>query len=305
MGVDPGARGPGPPSGTDDGSRFVQPHYTNVIMPFDADPPGGPGGQPRRRAPPDGHRAPGVGVAGGSCCASARPSRSSVRSSTVPCVGVGTDSRLPNEFDITSHVRPGRRALVVLVVVRWSAATWVEDQDQWWHGGIQRSVTLHSTAPSYLADVKALPGLRAGEPAAGAPTGTLDLELTVDGPATRERGWTVETSVETLRRDGGAGRTTGHHRRDWTCPCGTAPARARRCCRACSSSPAWCAPDWRSPASRRGRTRRRVRYRVMVTLRDAGRRQWSRSSPCAPGSVRWRCRTTSCGSTARRCCCTG
>jgi len=75
------------------------------------------------------------------------------------CVGVGTDSRLPNEFDVTEHVQPGRRATVVLVVVRWSAATWLEDQDQWWHGGIQRSVALYSTDPTHLVDVKALPGL--------------------------------------------------------------------------------------------------------------------------------------------------
>ncbi len=136
------------------------------------------------------------------------------------CVGVGTDSRLPNEFDITSHVQAGRSASVVLLVVRWSAATWLEDQDQWWHGGIQRGVSLYSTAPTHLADMKALPGLAApGGPRAeaaaagsgdrrgmGVVTGTLDLELVVDGPGRRTEGFTVETFVETLRPDGSAGR---------------------------------------------------------------------------------------------------
>ena len=45
-----------------------------------------------------------------------------------------------------------------LTVVKWSDATYVEDQDQWWHGGISRPVFLYATGPMYLADVKAIAG---------------------------------------------------------------------------------------------------------------------------------------------------
>ncbi len=195
----------------DDGNRFVAPHYTNVIMPFDTDPPTVPDHNPvgvhrRSVSVPREWRGRRIVLRVGAA--------ESVVAAYVngECVGVGTDSRLPNEFDITGHVRPGRRALVVLVVVRWSAATWVEDQDQWWHGGIQRSVTMYATAPSHLADVKVLPGLAPASTGSSSPTGTLDLELVVDGPARRERGWTAEATVETWRGGGRPGRqlaTTG------------------------------------------------------------------------------------------------
>ena len=41
-------------------------------------------------------------------------------------------------------------------MVKWSDATYVEDQDQWWHGGITRSVFLYATEPVHLADVRAI-----------------------------------------------------------------------------------------------------------------------------------------------------
>lgn len=68
-------------------------------------------------------------------------------------VGVSKDSHLAAEFDLTGVVRPGGRALVRLTVVKWSDASHIEDQDQWWHGGITRSVLLYATDPLYLADV--------------------------------------------------------------------------------------------------------------------------------------------------------
>jgi beta-galactosidase len=50
-------------------------------------------------------------------------------------VGIGKDSHLASEFDVTHAVRPGRPNTVRLTVVKWSDATFVEDQDQWWHAG--------------------------------------------------------------------------------------------------------------------------------------------------------------------------
>jgi hypothetical protein len=44
------------------------------------------------------------------------------------CVGVGTDSRLPNEFDVTAHVRPGRRALSVFTTPVAAAVKGAQDR---------------------------------------------------------------------------------------------------------------------------------------------------------------------------------
>ncbi|GAA4057622.1 glycoside hydrolase family 2 TIM barrel-domain containing protein [Streptomyces shaanxiensis] len=68
-------------------------------------------------------------------------------------VGVSKDSHLAAEFDLSGVVRPGGRATVRLTVVKWSDASHIEDQDQWWHGGITRSVLLYATDPLHLADV--------------------------------------------------------------------------------------------------------------------------------------------------------
>lgn len=68
-------------------------------------------------------------------------------------VGYSTDSRLPAEFDVTDHVRPGEAAIVGLRVHRWSASTWLEDQDMWWMAGLHRSLSLLATDPLHLADL--------------------------------------------------------------------------------------------------------------------------------------------------------
>ncbi|MFD9276311.1 glycoside hydrolase family 2 TIM barrel-domain containing protein [Streptomyces mirabilis] len=68
-------------------------------------------------------------------------------------VGVSKDSHLAAEFDLSDVVRPGERASLRLTVVKWSDASHLEDQDQWWHAGITRSVLLYATDPLRLADV--------------------------------------------------------------------------------------------------------------------------------------------------------
>lgn len=73
-------------------------------------------------------------------------------------VGMAKDSRLAADFDITSFVKPAKNR-VQIKVVKWSDATFVEDQDQWWHGGITRDVTLFATPQVYLQRFYATPGL--------------------------------------------------------------------------------------------------------------------------------------------------
>lgn len=56
-------------------------------------------------------------------------------------LGFTKDSRLPAEFDAT-HALQDKNNVLHLVVIRWSDASYVEDQDQWWMAGIHRSVEL-------------------------------------------------------------------------------------------------------------------------------------------------------------------
>ncbi|MGA0785713.1 MAG: glycoside hydrolase family 2 TIM barrel-domain containing protein, partial [Ilumatobacteraceae bacterium] len=67
-------------------------------------------------------------------------------------IGYGTDSRLASEYDITGALRPGENE-VAIVVVRYSAQSYVEDQDQWWMAGLHRSVFIEARAPIHLRSV--------------------------------------------------------------------------------------------------------------------------------------------------------
>src|SRR4029453_12166893 len=106
-------------------------------------------------------------------------------------IGVGKDSHLASEFDLTGRTRAGTNTLT-LRVVKWSDATFVEDQDQWWHGGITRPVFLYATRDVPLADVRVDAGL-----ADDLTTGTLDLAVTLGFPG-RELppGWSVDARLD-------------------------------------------------------------------------------------------------------------
>ena len=110
--------------------------------------------------------------------------------------GVSKDSHLAAEFDVTGLLRAGANDLR-LTVVKWSDASFIEDQDQWWHGGITRPVFLYATGRVHLADLVIDAGL---EPDGA--TGTLALEVglgwdgSVDGGL--EPGWRVEAAIEGL-----------------------------------------------------------------------------------------------------------
>ncbi|MEO6651861.1 MAG: glycoside hydrolase family 2 TIM barrel-domain containing protein [Ilumatobacteraceae bacterium] len=108
-------------------------------------------------------------------------------------VGYGTDSRLPSEYDITSHVRQGRNELAI-VVVKFSAHSYIEDQDQWWMGGLHRSVWIEHRAPVRIAD---LPVTTDYDPASGA--GSVAVTTTVEVGGDPAAGWTVRTTLRDPR----------------------------------------------------------------------------------------------------------
>ena len=67
-------------------------------------------------------------------------------------VGYGTDNRLASEYDITKVARTGENELAI-VVVRYSAQSYVEDQDQWWMAGLHRSVFVEARTPVHIRSV--------------------------------------------------------------------------------------------------------------------------------------------------------
>ena len=181
-----------------------RPHYTNVVMPFDTRPPFVPEHNPTglyRRAftVPRGWRGRRVVLHFGGV-------EGVLHVAVNGCsAGIAKDARTPAEFDITDLVDPAGPNDVVAAVVRWSDASFIEDQDQWWHAGIAREVLLYATGTTYIADVFAR-----GELRDDLRDGLLAIDARVDGPRADEaelearlvdpRGRTVLASV--LARDG-------------------------------------------------------------------------------------------------------
>ena len=88
-------------------------------------------------------------------------------------VGLTKDSRLAAEFDITQFVNSGNN-IVRIDVTKWSDATFIEDQDQWWHGGITRSVKLYATNKVFIEKFAATAGLEKD-----LATGTLNIRAQI------------------------------------------------------------------------------------------------------------------------------
>lgn len=169
---------------------FDQPIYTNVQMPFRGVPPEVPDDDPTGlyrttfSLPPDwrGRRIVlHVGAA------------DSVLHVWLNgrAVGISKDSRLEAAFDVTEHVTSGANTLA-LMVVRWSDASYVEDQDQWWHAGIGRSVFLTCTDTVWIEDVHARPTWNPDTA-----LGALTVRTEVGFEGKLPRGWSVRTQLET------------------------------------------------------------------------------------------------------------
>jgi len=88
-------------------------------------------------------------------------------------VGLSKDSRLAAEFDVTNFVQNGNNVLRI-DVTKWSDATFIEDQDQWWHGGITRSIKLYATNKVFIEKFAAIAGLEKD-----LSTGTLDVRAKI------------------------------------------------------------------------------------------------------------------------------
>ena len=107
-------------------------------------------------------------------------------------VGYGTDSRLPSEYDLTEHLVSGANHLAI-VVVRFSAQSYVEDQDQWWMAGLHRSVFLEVRPLVHVADVRVRADLRVDDG-----TGLLHVRTDVGFVGAPSAGWAVRSWLERL-----------------------------------------------------------------------------------------------------------
>jgi len=154
-----------------------RPHYTNHRMPWANDPPRVPADNPtgvyrRSFALPKGWKGRRVVLhVGGAESVHALWCNGGF-------VGLGKDSRLGSEYDLTPHLVAGRNQLAIMVV-RWSDASYLEDQDHWWMAGLHRSVKLFCTGHDFIADVFARGDL-ARDGRAGTFACTVKLAFTRD-----------------------------------------------------------------------------------------------------------------------------
>jgi beta-galactosidase len=177
---------------------FDRPQYTNTDMPFPGPPPRVPDDNPtgvyRRNVtlPPTwaGNRI--VLHVGGA------ESVLYVHIDGRP-VGMGKDSRLPNEFDISEFVEPSRGFDLALSVVRWSEATYLEDQDHWYHAGLHRSVLVYARPAVHVADVHAV-----ADYDLASRSGHLRVRVLLGAPSFGPKSWTVRAEVGGVMAEGPA-----------------------------------------------------------------------------------------------------
>ena len=108
-------------------------------------------------------------------------------------VGLTKDSRLAAEFDVTQFVNSGNN-VVRIDVTKWSDATFIEDQDQWWHGGITRSIKLYATNKVFIECFKTVTGLEKN-----GTTGILSIEADLNSlDDLPTDGYTLRASITEL-----------------------------------------------------------------------------------------------------------
>ncbi|RKX86508.1 MAG: beta-galactosidase, partial [Spirochaetes bacterium] len=132
---------------------YGKPHYTNVQMPFSELPPNPPLNNPtgiycRNFQIPDSWADRRIVLHLGGAISVVMVWVDDV------FVGMAKDSRLENEFDISSYLADRHIHEVLIMVVQYSDATYIEDQDMWWMGGLHREVYLYSTDKIYFQDIE-------------------------------------------------------------------------------------------------------------------------------------------------------
>src|SRR5258707_841046 len=168
---------------------FGHPQYTKFVMPFSCIPPHVPEENPtgvyrRTFTIPESWRSRRIILHFGGCEGALYVYVNG------QSVGLNKDARTPAEFDIADYLLPDRPNELLVVVVQWSDASYLEDQDHWWQAGIQREVFLYSTENLYLHDLFARAELtddfRQGE---------LRVSCTIGGADQSLNGYSVEAQL--------------------------------------------------------------------------------------------------------------
>ena len=131
---------------------FGRPHYTNLVMPFPELPPAVPADNPtgvyrRYFTVPDGWHGRRTVLHIGGCDGALY-----LYLNGQP-LGLSKDARTPAEFDVSRFLRYDEPNELLALVLQWSDASFIEDQDHWWHAGISREVFLYSTCTPHIQDV--------------------------------------------------------------------------------------------------------------------------------------------------------
>jgi len=137
---------------------YDRPQYTNIQYPWDGHEEVEPGGVPQRynpvgsyvrtftldRPPADGER----------LSVSFKGAESAVAVwLNGRYVGYGCDTFTPSEFDLTDAIVEGENKLAAQVF-KWSAASWIEDQDFYRFSGLFRDVVLYRRPAAHAEDVR-------------------------------------------------------------------------------------------------------------------------------------------------------
>ncbi|GET45822.1 glycoside hydrolase family 2 TIM barrel-domain containing protein [Capnocytophaga felis] len=97
-------------------------------------------------------------------------------------VGLGKDSKLESEFNLTNFVQKGKNTIAI-EVRRWNDGSYLEAQDYWRISGIQRNVYLYARPKVHLYDIFVKSGLTNNYT-----DGTLEVTLEVFNQTPQDKG---------------------------------------------------------------------------------------------------------------------
>ena len=175
---------------------FGNPHYTNIQMPFSELPPEPPaenqsGIYKQVFSVPEfwQHRRIVLHVGGAESLA--------MLWCNGTFIGMSKDSRLESEFEITANIDYSKENELIIMVCRYSDASFIEDQDQWWMAGLHRSVYLYSTDRIFFQDihVRAVPEGYTDGPAKLTVTAELGSDAEKDDDYNKSGPFNVSVSV--------------------------------------------------------------------------------------------------------------
>lgn len=106
-------------------------------------------------------------------------------------VGYSEGSKTPAEFNITKYLQNGQNTLAVQVL-RWSDASYMEDQDFWRLSGIDRDVYLYATNKTTIKDYRVTADLENNYT-----DGKFNLDIKIDNSLKKSKG-----SIEVRLLDG-------------------------------------------------------------------------------------------------------